>query len=294
MSQHSTVRHTVPMTERPGEPRPVGFDLDSEPIVRDGFTVGRAAALVGISVRTLHHWDVIGLVRPSGRTSAGYRMYSDADIARIHRVLVYREIGFPLAEIALVLDDPATDARKHLRKQRSQLVERISRLQEMVGAVDSMLAADRAGIQLTPEEQVEIFGSSWQPERVEEAEQRWGDSPQWAQYTARTADLTSADWREIAAETDTLHADLATAKRAGIAPGSAAANALAERHRASISRYFDFTHSMQVCLGRTFVDDPGYTEHYDALEPGLTTWLRDIIFANAEAHGVNPATATWE
>jgi DNA-binding transcriptional MerR regulator len=245
-------------------------------------------------VRTLHHWDVIGLACPGGRTWAGYRMYSDEDVGRIRRVLVYRELGFSLAEIAKILDDPAIGARKHLRRQRSQLVERISRLQEMVGAVDRMLEADETGMRLTPEEQAEIFGGDWQASWVEEAEERWGDSPQWTQYAERAGARTSEDWREVAAETDALNADFATAKRAGIVPGSDAANALAERHRAVISRHFDCTHSMQACLGRMFVGDPGYAEYYDAVEPGLTVWLRDVFFANAEAHGVDPETAKWE
>ncbi|MFC9999242.1 MerR family transcriptional regulator [Nocardia sp. NPDC127526] len=260
----------------------------------DGLTVGRTAGLVGLSVRTLHHWDVIGLVRPSDRTSAGYRLYAPADIARIHRVLVYRELGFPLAQIAQLLDDPATDAREHLRRQRTELVDRIARLESMVGAVDRMLEASAKGMQLTPEQQVEIFGSDWQPEWIEEAEQRWGDSAQWAQWADRTADWTPADWTRITAETNELNADLATAKRDGVSPGSAEANALAERHRALMSRYFDCTRSMQSCMARMFIEEPGYADYYDAFEPGLCAWFRDIIYANARTHGIDPDSARWE
>ncbi|WP_073483480.1 MerR family transcriptional regulator [Streptoalloteichus hindustanus] len=264
------------------------------PVGPDGLTVGRAAALVGISVRTLHHWDEIGLVRPSGRTWAGYRVYSAQDIARVHRVLVYRELGFPLARIGRLLDDPDVNAREHLRRQRSLLVDRITRLQGMVQAVDRMMEASSTGMRLTPEEQVEIFGSDWQPAWVGEAEERWGDSAQWAQYAERAADRTPEDWKEVAAEAEALQAALAATKRAGVAPGSDEANALAERHRASISQHFDCTHSMHACMARMFVEDPGFAQYYDSLESGLTGWLRDVIFANARAHGVDPETATWE
>jgi len=278
-----------------GDTEPMTSDArEQEDIGPDGLTVGRAAALVGVSVKTLHHWDAIGLVRPSGRTWAGYRVYSGDDIARVHRVLVYRELGLPLAEIGRILDDPDADARHHLRQQREQLVERISRLQRMVGAVDRMLEASDTGMRLTPEEQVEIFGDDWQPAWVQEAEDRWGDSAQWAQYAERAAGMEPADWKEVAAATDALNADLAAANRTGVAPGSDEANALAERHRASISQYFDCTHAMHACIGRTYVSDPRYAEYYDALAPGLTLWLRDVIFANAEAHGVDPASAEWK
>ncbi|GAB3228509.1 MerR family transcriptional regulator [Glycomyces halotolerans] len=259
-----------------------------------GLTVGRAAALVGVSVKTLHHWDAIGLVCPSSRTWAGYRVYSSGDVARIHRVLVYRELGFPLAEIGRILDDPDTDARRHLRRQRSQLLERIDRLRDMVGAVDRMLEASARGIRLTPQEQVAIFGDDWQPARVEEAEERWGDTEQWRQYAERAAEMTPQDWKAVAADTEALLADLAAAKRAGVVPGTGEANALAERHRAQISTYFDCTHSMHACLARKYVAESGFTEYYDAVAPGLTVWLRDAIFANARRHGVDPEAATWE
>jgi DNA-binding transcriptional MerR regulator len=260
----------------------------------DGLTVGRTANLVGVSIRTLHHWDTIGLVRPSGRTWAGYRVYSDLDVARIHRVLVYRELGFELAQIGRILDDPTTDADDHLRRQRDELVERIDRLQRMVGAVDRMLEASRTGIQLSPQQQVEIFGHDWRPEWVDEAEQRWGQTAQWAQYSQRAAALSPTDWEKVTAETDAVNADLAAAKRSGVAPGSAKANALAERHRALMSTYFDCTHAMQVCMGRMFVEDPGFAAHYDKLATGLAQWLQEVLFANAAAHGVDPESATWE
>ncbi|WP_327068454.1 MerR family transcriptional regulator [Kitasatospora sp. NBC_01250] len=260
--------------------------MTSEPrAASDSLTVGRAAALVGVSVKTLHHWDGIGLVRPSERTRAGYRVYSGEDIARVHRVLVYRELGFPLAEIGRLLDDPRVDAHEHLRRQRAELEERIARLRTMVGAVDRMMAASRTGLRLTPQEQVEIFGDDWQPARVEEARERWGDTEQWAQYAERAAERTPQDWQDYTATAEALNADLAAALRAGTAPGSAAANALAERHRALLAQHFDCPHAMHVCIGRTYLDDPRYADHFDRLEPGLTAWLIEVIFANARAHG---------
>ncbi|MDL4818232.1 MerR family transcriptional regulator [Actinomadura opuntiae] len=260
----------------------------------DGLTVGRAAALVGVSVKTLHHWDAVGLVSPSGRTRAGYRVYSADDVARIHRVLVYRELGFPLAEIGRILDDPSADARDHLLRQRAALLERAGRLREMARAVDRMLEALDAGLRLTPREQVEIFGADWRPEWVGEARDRWGGTRQWVQYAERAAGMTAQDWKDAVARTEALNADLAAARRAGVAPGSAEANALAERHRTLMSTYFDCTHAMHVCLGRMFAEDPGFAAYYDAMAPGLAGWLQDAISANAEAHGTDPRTAAWE
>lgn len=267
---------------------------DTENATATAMTVGQVAALVGVSVRTLHHWDQIGLVHPSGRTFADYRVYSADDVTRIQRVLVYREAGFPLAEVGRLLDDTRLDERAHLRRQRELLVARITHLQEMVLAVDTMMEAVSMGSKLTPAEKAEIFGNDWSPEYETEAEQRWGESPQWAQSQQRAATLTKEDWQQVKTEGDALDSDLAQAVRSGVEPGSVEANALAERHRASIEQFYDCTYSMQVCLGKMYLADPRFTQRYENIQPGLAQWLYDTIAANARAHGVDPDTAQWE
>ncbi|WP_369370460.1 MerR family transcriptional regulator [Promicromonospora sp. Populi] len=259
----------------------------------DGLTVGGAASAVGVTIRTLHHWDEIGLVRASQRSSGGHRLYDASDVARLHRVRVYRELGVALADIGELLDAPADDAEQSLRRQRDQVREQIQRLERSAEALDRLIEARNAGILLSPEEQVAIFGENWQPSWSLQARERWGDSRQWAQAAERAAERSPEDWRRITADVEALHAELAAAVRSGVRPGSPEANALAERHRASIGTYFDCTHSMQVCLGRTYASDPGFRASYEDIEPGLADWLRDIIDANARSHGVDPETATW-
>jgi MerR family transcriptional regulator, thiopeptide resistance regulator len=81
----------------------VGAAMKKEAV---GYTVGQVADLAGVTIRTLHHYDHIGLLTPSGRSDSGYRRYEHADLERLQQVLLYRELGFPLEEIATILDDP--------------------------------------------------------------------------------------------------------------------------------------------------------------------------------------------
>lgn len=259
----------------------------------DALTVGEVAAVVGVTVRTLHHWESRGVVAPSLRTAAGYRLYDARDLARIQRVCLYRELGLPLDEITRVLDDPATPPADSLRRQRSQLAEQLERLQAMVTGLDRMIDAHESGLLLTAEQQAAVFGPQWQPEWIERARERWGDTRQWAEYAERSAERSPADWSQIAARSSALDEELAAALQAGVLPGSAEGNALAERHRAGMGEYFDCSHEMQVCLGRMYEADPGFTAHYASKAPGLTAWLRAVIEANAVSHGVDPDTATW-
>lgn len=92
----------------------------------------------------------------------------------------------------------------------------------------------------------------------------------------------------------TFDAELGAAVDAGAVPGDATANALVERHREVFSQYFPVTRQMQVHLGRMYAADPRFADHYDAVRPGLSTWLRDAIEASARAHGIDPDTAAWE
>ncbi|WP_372497930.1 MerR family transcriptional regulator [Tomitella fengzijianii] len=257
---------------------------DDTPVRDAELTVGATARLIGVSVRTLHHWDDVGLVRPSERTSAGYRVYTAPDIERLHRVLTYREVGFELQQIRGLLDDPDADAMAHLRRQRRLIDERIARLQRMATAVDTMMEAKTMGIQLTPQEQREVFGDDWLGDEYEaEAQERWGDSDAWRQSEQRAARYTKDDWKRIKDETDALEADLAAALADGAPAGGARANALAERHRAEIERFYDCSHEMQCCLAEMYVADERFRKHYDDVAPGLAQYLHDVITANAAA-----------
>ncbi|SCG45980.1 DNA-binding transcriptional regulator, MerR family [Micromonospora zamorensis] len=262
--------------------------------VSQELTVGDVASLVGVSVRTLHHWDAAGLVQPRGRTPGGYRAYSAVDVGRIHRVLVYQELGFALTKIAALLDDPTVDETEQLQQQRRLLEERITRLRQMADAVDQVLASRTAGATLTAQQQAEIFGQGWREDWAEEARERWGDSDEWAQFERNAAVSSEDGRRRMQADGDALYSELAAAKRSGVAPGSDEANDLAEQHREMIGQLFACTHSMQVCLGQRYVQDARFSAYFDAREPELSSWLSEVIDANALRHGVDPANARWE
>lgn len=262
--------------------------------VADALTVGDAAAVVGVTVRTLHHWDAVGLARPSERTPAGYRQYSPADVARLRRVVAYRDLGVALEDIPELLDAPGDDALEVLRRQRALLGERITRMERTAEALDRLVAARERGLLLTPTEQVALFGDGWDPAWPAQARARWGDTVQWAQYAERSAERTPDDWQRLADHVAALEADLATACREDVDPASPRGLALAERHRASIGAHFDCTPARHVCLARRFVEDDAFRAHYDGLCPGLAAWLRSAVEANARSRGVDPATAAWD
>jgi DNA-binding transcriptional MerR regulator len=158
-------------------------------------TVGQVAEQLGVTVRTLHHYDEIGLLVPTGRSSAGYRLYNAEDIARLQHVVVYRRLGFSLEEIAVLLKEQAAangDAViGHLRRQRAAVLSRLDEMRDLVTAIDRALEKEMSGIKLTKEEQKELFGDGFSEDDAEEAEQRWGETEAWKQSQRRTLPTTT-------------------------------------------------------------------------------------------------------
>ncbi|TCC44140.1 MerR family transcriptional regulator [Kribbella capetownensis] len=259
-----------------------------------GLTVGEVSTRLGVTVRALHHWDEIGLARPSLRTAGGYRLYTTGDLERLQRIVVYRELGLGLDRTRAILDDSTTDVPGALRTQRSQIAERIDRLQQLSAGLDRMIDAHERGLLLTIEQQAAILGPQWNPDWPAQARQRYGDTKQWQQYAERSASRSPEEWQAIAEAVADLDRALAEAIDAGVTPGSPEADQLVERHREVFASYFPLTRQMQVCLGRMFESDPGYAAHYNAIHPGLATWFRQSIDANARTHNVNPDTASWQ
>ena len=186
--------------------------------VDGALTVGQVAEQFGVTVRTLHHYDEIGLVRPH-RTASGYRVYTDDDLERLRHVVVYRRLGFPLEEIGPLLDDPHADVQAHLRRQRAAVVSRLDEMRDLVAAIDRALEAQMNGMALTPEEQKELFGEGFSEEYAREAEERWGDTDACRQSQERTRRYTKDDWRRIAAEGEEVTARFAALKQGGHAGG---------------------------------------------------------------------------
>ena len=266
--------------------------MDDQPPEREGvsWTVGQVAAAAGTSVRALHHYDRIGLLRPSGRSPGGHRLYDAGDLARLRRVLFYRELDLPLPDIARLLDDPG-DA-DHLRRQHAMLRARLERTRALLTAVEDELDAQHAGISLTPQQQLAIFGTDTFAEHLGRASVPGPDpadptgtdeaSDHDDRLARRTAAYTEDDWRQIKAEADAAVEAFAVALTAGDPPDSPSALSAAEQHRRHLARwFFDCDHARHVQVADGFLVDATAAQQWDAVAPGFASYVHAAITANA-------------
>lgn len=251
---------------------------------RRTYLVKEVARTTGVSVRTLHYYDEIGLLVPKGRTSAGYRLYDNDDLLRLQQILIGREQGLALEEIHRSLDDPSFDRRQALLAQKRQLQERAHQTAEMIRAVEAALSIldEESGVT----DMKQLFDGFDPSKYEEEVRARWGHTDAYKESKKRTARYGQEEWKEIQTEQASIYADAFAALQAGKVPDSADAMDIAERHRLSIDRWFyPCSFALHASLADGYEADSRFAENIDKYGAGLTPFLSAAIRANAQRHG---------
>ncbi|GAB7032972.1 MerR family transcriptional regulator [Streptomyces sp. NPDC021749] len=253
------------------------------------YSVGQVSGFAGITVRTLHHYDKTGLLCPSDRSPAGYRQYSDADLARLQQILFYRELGFPLEEIATILADPQANALDHLRARHRLLNEQIGKLQRLVEVAERAMEVQQTGVELTPQERFEVFGEvAFDLTYATQAHLKWQHSEGHQRSMARAAAHSKEDWATLMAEAADWRRRLLAAFDAEEPADGERAMDLAEEQRQHISRWFTpCPTDMHGRIADDFAADPrAFALIIPPTEqrPGLAPYLRTAVHANAVRH----------
>jgi DNA-binding transcriptional MerR regulator len=242
-------------------------------------TVGDVSRLTGVTVRTLHHYDEVGLLSPSGRTDAGYRLYSHADMERLQEIVIWRQLGFTLTEIGRILDDPGHDRLTALRRQRELVQRDLERLGATAKALDAALAAREQG---TRPKETSMFADFDPTAYEDEARERWGQTDAYRESARRAAAYGDTEWAEIRSEADQVVRDFAQLMASGAPATAAGAQAVAESHRRHISRWFyDVSPQMHRNLAEMYIADARFAASYESVAPGLAAYVHDAVIANA-------------
>jgi DNA-binding transcriptional MerR regulator len=244
------------------------------------YTVGELSRLTGVTVRALHHYDEIGICCPSARSAAGYRLYADADVLRLQQVLLFRELGMPLQEIATAIDQAAS-REDLLRRHRNTLVDKRGRLDAMVAAIDAALENLKGGTGMQPEDVKSLF-SGFDPSLYEEeVKQRWGNTEAYKESMRRTKKYGPPEWEEIQREVGAIYARFVEQMHAGASPSHPAVQVLVAEHRTHIDRWFyACSKEMHKGLGEMYVSDPRFTQNIDKIAAGLAQFMRKAIAAS--------------
>lgn len=237
-------------------------------------TIREAAKTAGISVRTLHYYDQIGLLRPSAVTPAGYRLYDDTAMSRLMQVLFYRELDFSLADIRAILDDPAFTIDRALQQHRALLVSKRDRLDRLIRLTDSLRkGGDTMGFEAFDTGEIDALRQQY----ADEARERWGTTAAYAQSAQKTRSYGKAEWEQIQAEADRILAAVAACRPNG--PQTDEVQGLIAEWQAHITRnYYDCTADIFAGLGEMYVQDERFRQHLDGrYGDGFAAFLSEAI-----------------
>ena len=236
-------------------------------------TVHEVSELTGVSIRTLHHYDDIDLLKPSSRTEAGYRLYGDEDLVRLQQIMLFRELEFSLADIRRIIDASDFDQERALEQQIALLElrrERIDRLLELAKTMRMM------GVRALS---FEAFDTSELDEYARKAKESWGNTPQWAEYEKKSAGRTAREEVDMGKQLMGLFAPFGKMAVEGADPASAEA----QEQVAAIQRFI--TEHMYTCtneilaqLGKAYGSGGDFTRNInEAAGPGAAEFAARAV-----------------
>lgn len=232
-------------------------------------TVTEVSRLTGVSVRTLHHYDAIGLLPPTEVTGAGYRLYDDAALCRLQSILLFRELQFSLKEIKAILDAPNFDPAEAIAQQ--------IRLLELQQAHLNRLIAFARTIQETGVIPMDFhaFDKREQEAYKQEAKRRWGGTKAYAEFEEKAAQ--GADFQAPADRMMALFGQLGKL-RSGSPADPAAQKLVGDLQQLITDNYYTCTKEILRGLGQMYAADPRFRENIDnAGGEGTADFARDAI-----------------
>lgn len=256
------------------------------------WSIAEVTRASGVSSRTLRHYDDIGLLTPAWTGSNGYRYYEREQLLRLQQILLLRELGVNLSEIAAVLDRQA-DPVAALRRHHERLIAERDRLTRLADTVACTIAElERAG-DGNPDAALEspaVLFDGFDPARHSaEVRRRWGDTPAYREFTGHDETMTGLGLRRLHREHAAVTARMARHLAAGRPADAPEVLTTINDHYHGICRFWRPDQRCYIALGETYLHDPRFAAHYEKARAGLARYMRDAVIAYARARLAQPA-----
>lgn len=248
-------------------------------------TVKQLAAISGVTVRTLHHYDEIGLLKPAHVAANGYRYYGRAEMLRLQRILFHRELGVPLGEIAELLELEGEDQVGVLMRHRERLVAERQRYSQLIQTIDRTVAEIEGKDTMSNADLYKGFSAEKQAEYEAWLIERYGEPMRANVERSRKAhgSMSEAEREEAMKEFQSLEQGLAEGLRRGVDPESRVLDPLLDRHRAWVSRMWGRPCPPESYAGLAdiYLAHPDFRTRYETIEPGFTEFMTTAMKAYA-------------
>lgn len=246
------------------------------------YTVKQLARSAGVTVRTLHYYDEIGLLKPSFIKENGYRYYEERDAIRLQQILFFRELDFALEDIVQIINAPGYQMLKALADQKKLLEMKRSRLDDLLETIQKTMIKLKEGESMSNEERFAAFANDQVEQYKDEVKARWGETEAYKQWAERSKHWTKADLQRINEEGQAIILALAQGMEKGIA--HAEVQTQIERYFHYMNQFFDCPYQMYRGFGKMYVDDARFAKNFNKVAPHLAEFMRDAIAYYCDQH----------
>ena len=228
------------------------------------------AKYTGVSVRTLHYYDEIGLLKPAIVDRAtGYRFYDEKSILRMQEILFYRELDFSLKSISEILSSPSHDPKAALKEHKKLLTLKKERLERLITAIDEAMKGENV---------MHVFDNTEFEKHKAEVREKWGSTDAYRQHEEKTHNYSTQKWNDLAAGMDEIMAEFAVCMKKGWASDSAEAQALVKKLQSFITEnYYLCTNEILAGLGQMYVADERFKRNIDRHGDGTAAFISKSI-----------------
>ncbi|MCC6643529.1 MerR family transcriptional regulator [Candidatus Peregrinibacteria bacterium] len=241
------------------------------------YTVNQLAKLAGVSVRTLHHYDQIGLLKPKRMQTNGYRQYGEEELLQLQQILFFRELEFSLEEISRIMQAPGFDLQNALLDQRNLIELKQKRLKGLIKTIDKTLQKINSKIIMTDQDLYGSFNKDELEKYSEEAKQRWGHTDAYKQSQKRVKKMGKAGLARVVKEGEKIGAEIAALM--DYSADSPEVQKLIDKHYNWLRNFYEPNLEMYRGLGQMYVDDARFKAYYEKQKPGLAEFMRQAMAA---------------
>ena len=235
--------------------------------------ISEVAKLTGITVRTLHYYDEIGLLKPSEITEAGYRLYSREDLEILQQILFFRELDFPLSQIKEIMNNPNYDKEEALKKQKELLIQQRQRIEGLIKLIEKRIEGDN-NMSFKEFDMNEIEENK--KKYAKEVKERWGTSKAYEESEKKTSSYNKEKWGDINQETSEIFKGFAELRNSD--PGSEEVQELVRRWQKYITdNFYTCTNEILSGLGLMYVEDERIKENLDKNGEGTAKLMAEAI-----------------
>jgi DNA-binding transcriptional MerR regulator len=248
------------------------------------YTVKQLAKLAGISVRTLHYYDEIGILKPSYVKDNGYRCYEEKELIRLQQILFFRELEFSLEKIKRAMEAPHFNPLAAMKDQRKLLELKKHRIERLLQTIDQTTASLKGGDYMSDDAKYSAFNDPTYQKYKDEVEERWGNTDAYKQSRERVGKMSKADLDRVKAEGEEIARTTAELMQKGFSYDSPEVQKQVDRFYKHLQNFYDPSYEMFKGLGQMYVDDPRFTKVYEDRADGFSLFMRDAMAHYAGNH----------